>query len=344
MIVKILWIIIGLNSAALVACIAMSFSYMEDRNFNKLEAEWMTFLFGLAVIIILLAAVPLYFSQSRVAVLFSGFFALLPLVLYVSNFAYKTWEENKRIIPMSEAYFSDKTQRTIAAAIEKGDVELVKQLIKGQNLNIQGTKVWDADGLNYLQFTCRFRSHPHANPIDTAANTAIIRLLVENGSKTTRALSEGIGSLPIDLITLFLDHGANPNTTRFINDEPLIFGAVGSQKRDVDVAILLVQRGAEINVKNREDVPLLLYSAINSGTGYWMETWRFVRFLIENTAVDCTYDKPGYQNFFQTIHSIEKEAAEKNITMSENFLAVAKWAKSHENDLKYAKNQDTHYK
>ncbi len=336
MIPKIIWSLIGLNTAALLGFIIYFLISTEGRNVDSMESGWTAILFGLGVFVILLAALPLRMSQSVLSLCFSGFFAALPLLIYLFNAAGEKMESMKRPTLMSEVYFEDKKQRSVAAAIENGDIELVKQLIQNQDINIQGTRVWDAEGLNYLEFACRFRP----NAADTAVNTAIISLLVDEGSKTTRALAEGINNLPLSILTMFLDAGADPNTHGFVNQDPLVFSALGSTEREVDAAILLVERGAKINVKNREEVPLIMYAVINSDTDHWLEAWRFVRFLIEKTDVDCNANRPGYPNFFQTIESFEKTVAEQNISMPEDFLAVAQWAKNHKTDPKYTSKSE----
>lgn len=310
---------IGLNTVALVIVTVYFFIETADRNLREQEGGWTAILFILAVAVILLAAVPLRMSQSTFSLCFSAFFAFLPLGIWLYNVAGDKLSAMKKQPSQAEFYFQDKTQRSIATAIENGDTSLVQELIKGQDLNIQGNRVWDADGLNYLQFAIRLRRGQNFKG-DTAANSSIIKLLVKNGSATTRALAEGITGLPLEISALLLDSGADPNTYAFVYDHALLFSVIGATRQDVDAAILLVKKGARLDVLNQYQLTPLMYAANNSDTSaHWFETWRFVRFLLEEQHVDYSFTNRDGNNFEKIITSIQVKAKAENITMPSDF-------------------------
>ena len=81
--IKILWVLVGLNVVALIVFIATYFVLSNNaKNADAgLERSWMGFLVGIGVLVILLAAVPLRYGNSTFSLVWSGFFAALPLVI-----------------------------------------------------------------------------------------------------------------------------------------------------------------------------------------------------------------------------------------------------------------------
>ena len=235
-------------------------------------------------------------------------------------------------------HYKGKAQRVIAEAIERGDVESVKQLIQGKDLNVPGVPVSGGDSLNYLQFAIRLRSNP-APAFQEAANEAIIRLLIGEGSDPTSALPEGIRRLPPDMISLLLDAGADPNTHGFVSSGPLLFEAIGRTKEENDIAILLVQAGAQVNVKNAEGNTPLMNAANNAGTSErWADSWRMVRYLIEEAHADYTCKRPDGVSFSSIIKGIHQKSIEEKVAMPADFDAVMKIV---ENDPEQVKQKGT---
>jgi hypothetical protein len=81
--IKILWVLVGLNIVALIAFIGAYFvlsSHAKNAD-GGLEQSWIGFLVGLGVLVILLAAIPLRYGHSTFSLVWSGFFATLPLVI-----------------------------------------------------------------------------------------------------------------------------------------------------------------------------------------------------------------------------------------------------------------------
>ncbi|MEP6728795.1 MAG: hypothetical protein ABJC98_23425 [Bacteroidota bacterium] len=331
--VKIIWILTGINTIALIVFIAAYFILNAGRNVDYQEKGWTFILSGIGLLVILLAAVPLRYSQSAGTLIFSGFFAVLPLVVFISN-KLPSFKKNKT---SAETFYKDKTQRNIAAAIEKNDTVLLEKLIKGQDLNIQGTRVWDRDGFNYLQFAVHLRSNPASFPFDDATNTAAIRLLIDNGADPSPALAEATKYLPVEMISLLLDKGANPNCKGTEKPNPLLFYLIEQDKKQNDIAILLMQRGANINAINDEKLTLVMSVAFRAGTTEgWADSWRVLRYLLEEAHADYMYTNLKGLNLAGIIKNIRGEAATKKISMPPDFTAVVEWLKQHQVDTEPA--------
>ena len=329
--IKILWILIAINTIALLIFIGAYVIMNYGKHVDYQEKGWTFILAGVGLIVILLAAIPLRYSHSTFSIIFSGLFAVLPLAIVAGIFISKKITELKHKQTFAETYYTNKTQRSIAAAIESNDTSLLKQLIKGQDLNIQGKKVQGVEGLNYLQFAIRVRSNPLSFPFNDEANTAAIRILIENGAATTPALAEAARYLPPQKLLLLLNAGANPNCSGNISNEPILFQAIGSNdKKQNVIAILLIQKGADINAKNYDDYTPVMYAAYRAGTsGNWSDTWRLVRYMLEDAHADYNYISKDGSSLTSMIQKIKKEAADKNIIMPEDFNTVVKWLKEH---------------
>ena len=327
MIIKIIWSLVGLNATALVVALIYFLIDSQGRNVDSIESGWTVIVFSLGVGIILLAAIPLYVGKTPFAMYFAAFFAALPLVIGLCVLISNNLSSFKKQETMAEIYYKDKTQQAIASAIEKGDVALLRNLIKGQDLNIQGNRVWEWDGLSYLQFAIRLRSS-YDSLFNEQANSEIIKVLIEKGSATTPALPEGIKNLPIDLVTILLEAGADPDTHGFVDADPLLFSAIGQTKEENDIAILLIQKGADVNRKNRSELTPLMFAANNASTGEsWKDTWRLVRYLLEEAHADYEYTMADGNNFARIVDSISEKAIQEKVTMAPDFIAVTQWLK-----------------
>lgn len=297
-----------------------------------MEKGWTIIMFSFAVLVILLGLLPMRLSHSSFSIFVSLFFAALPSAVVLGIFINDHFPSFKKEQTMAEVYYKDKTQRSIASAIEKNDTVALKELIKGQDLNIQGNKVWDWPGLNYLQFAIRLRNNNNIM-LNEKANLAAISLLINEGSATTPALSEGISSLPPQTFALLLDNGADLKTRDDAYGEPLLFKAIGTDKNQNDNAILLIQKGADVNAKNSDSLTLIMFTAQNAGTSpEWNDAWRIVRFLLEDAHADFTYAKDNISDiktFGSIIRGISVNAAEGKVTMCPDFLAIVAWLKKH---------------
>ena len=81
--IKIIYGLIGLNILALVVFIGAYFLLTTGKKVSYEEKGWTVILTIVCLILILLAAVPLRFSQSAVTLVFSTFFAALPLAIAI---------------------------------------------------------------------------------------------------------------------------------------------------------------------------------------------------------------------------------------------------------------------
>ncbi len=331
--IKIVYGLIGLNILALVIFISAYFLLTSGKKVSYEEKGWTVILAIVCLILILLAAVPLRFSQSTFTLVFSTFFAALPLAIAISIWVNKKLPSFKKKETYATTYYKDKKQQAIAAAIEDNDTALLKQLIKGQDLNIQGIRVWDWDGLNYLQFAIRLRSNTTFFPIDDAANKTAIHILIENGCTTTRALAEAVKYLPQEEITLLLDAGADPNTSGFVNPNPLLFQVINDSQKQNDIAILLLQRGADVNVKHDNGFTPVMFAAFTAGTTVlWSNLWNLVFYMLETSKCDYRYKNKNGMDLQNVIKKIRSDAAAEKIVMPISFNSVVDWLTQHDID------------
>ena len=331
--IKIIWGLIGLNTLALIVFIAAFFVINSGKNVSYEEKGWTIILSGIGLLVILLAAVPLRYSQSTFTQIFSGLFAVLPLVIAAGILINSKLASIVKKPDFAATYYKDKTQQSIAAAIEKNDTVLLKELIKGQDLNIQGIRVWDWDGLNYLQFAIRLRSRAKDFPIDDKANLAAIHILTENGSATTPALGEAVQYLPPEEVALLIDAGADPNRKGFVNPNPLLFEVIDRNREVNDMAILLLQKGADVNAKHENGFTPVMFAAFTAGTtARWSDMWRLVLYMLKDPKCDFRYTTKNGMNLQNAIAKIRADAAEKNIGLTPDFYAVVDWLKQHKID------------
>ncbi|MBC7935756.1 MAG: hypothetical protein H7Y86_10440 [Rhizobacter sp.] len=78
--IKIIWVLIGLNTLALLIFVGAYFVINSGKQVTYEEKGWTVLLSVIGTFLILLAAVPLRFSQSTGTLIFSGIFAFLPLL------------------------------------------------------------------------------------------------------------------------------------------------------------------------------------------------------------------------------------------------------------------------
>ncbi|MEO6316452.1 MAG: hypothetical protein ABIU63_05490 [Chitinophagaceae bacterium] len=321
-VINILWVLIGINTIALIVFIAAYFVLNAGKNVDYQEKGWTFILSALGLLVILLAAVPLRLSHSTGSLIVAGFFALLPLSIFIA----KKLPSFKKQKTFAQTYYKDKQQRSIAEAIEKNDTASLARLIKGQDLSVQGTRVWDWDGLNYLQFAVRLRTNPISFPFDVVANTAAIHLLVKSGSPVTPALAEACRYLPEELITFLLDAGADPNCRGFVNPNSLLFDLIQDDAISNQIRILLINRGADVNGLSDEKLTPVMYAAHQAGIReYRAGNWELVRYLLEEAHADYRYTNPKGLNLAGIIADIKKNAIDRQIVMPQNFHAVVDW-------------------
>ncbi|REG83141.1 ankyrin repeat domain-containing protein [Algoriphagus antarcticus] len=320
---KILWILVGLNAIALIVLIIYYYADTSDRNADAIESGWFYVLVIVGLLVLLLGALPLRYGHSTFSQVVGGFFAALPLVIGLGILISNNLPSFKKEKTEAETYYKDKKQIAIASAIENNNTILLKELIKEQNLNIQGIEVWGWPGLNYLQFAVRLKSNPE-----------LIRILIANGSDPTPALDEATQYLPPDIIADFLAAGANPNVHSLIDGYPVLFRTIGkSNKRENDIAILLIVSGANVNAKRENGFTPVMFAAYEAGTNVeWNDTWRVVRYLLEDSNADYNYTTSDGYNLTNIIEKIIVDAQAEKITMPLDFDKVELLLKQHNKD------------
>jgi hypothetical protein len=340
--IKLIWVLIGINSAALIAVLFWYLSANQGKRVDTMESGWMTILFLAGAAVILLAALPLWFGQSKFSVIIAGFFSVLPLLvlsgIYLSN-RMPSFSKKKT---NAEFYYKDKTQRAIAAAIESTNVPLLESLIVGQDLNKPGEKIGGSDGLNYLQFAIDLRSNPERPSFNDGINRSIIKLLIEKKVAASPALEAAISYLPLQMVALMLDSGADPNTYSKITGDRLLFKTMGTKKEDNDMALLLIKHGADVNAKAGSNYGMtpVMYAANNAKTSNnWNDVWRAVRYMLEVAHCDYRHvTKDGF-SFQEIIRKIRQQAKDENISMCADFETVVAWLKKHDVDTEPAVKQ-----
>ena len=83
---KIIWGLIGINMIGLFVFIAAYFILNSGKNVDSMESGWTFILAALGLLVILLAALPLRYSHSTFGLIFSGFFAAMPLAIAAGIF------------------------------------------------------------------------------------------------------------------------------------------------------------------------------------------------------------------------------------------------------------------
>jgi len=326
--IKILWGLIGLNTFALLVFIAAYFILNSGKQVDYQEKGWTFILAAAGLLVILLAALPLRFGNSATALIFAGFFAMLPLVTTICIVVSKhlpTLEKNQTL---AAYYYKDKMQRSIAAAIEHNDASLLTELIKDQDLNVRSNT--DLELPTYLQFALRVQLRKVEN--SDRANTSCIKILLSNGAAATPALSQAVINADSSLVSLLLEHGADPNTYGFANNDPVLFEAISTSRQATDVAILLINKGADVNAKalNNGNLTPVMFAANNARSSpYWKEVWRLVRYLLEKANADYTYTTKDGNSMQTIITTIRNDAAETQVTMPADFYKVVEWLYDH---------------
>jgi len=328
--IKVIWTLIGLNTLALLVSVIAFFIITSGKQVGYMERGWSLILFAAALAVILLAAVPLKFGQSKFSVVFAGFFAALPLVVAGWIFLSKKIGSLKKKETYASIFFSDPSQRAIARAIETGDTLLLKELVKGKDLGVRGTRVWDAEGFNYLQFAVHVRSNPIDFPFNDETSQAGIRVLIANGSPVTPALREATRYLPPQLVEELLKAGADPNLPPGPGNNPLLFDNIGQDKVRNDIAILLVRYGADINARNYNDYTPIMYAAeVADASTRWYDGWRVVRYILENKKPDYRYVSRDGQSFPSIVRARQKQEQDRGIVHSPDFKAVIRFLDVH---------------
>ncbi|UAY97623.1 ankyrin repeat domain-containing protein [Dickeya dadantii] len=159
--------------------------------------------------------------------------------------------------------------------IRKGDeAEARRQLAQGLNLNIQGKEgitpllwlIYETQDKNAVRLALKLGADP--NYKDGSGDSVVNRVS---------------GVCDPDWLRIVLDAGGNPNAIGRL-EQPALFSAIG-EDRWADIK-LLVERGADINLKDSLDRNSVLYA------GY-LNKYEIAYWLIEKGADITIYDATG---------------------------------------------------
>lgn len=331
---KLIWAFTALNIIALIIFVAAFLLSTPGRKVDTMESGWTLIIALAALIVILLALVPLRFSTSTFTLVVCLFFAVLPAAIAGCIYVSGKLEERKGRESMAEYYFGRSSQLEMAIAIEQNDTGKVRKLLPASSVTQQGKQIGDEPGLNLLQFALRVRGNPMLFPLHDAESHEIICLLIDAGSPLNPALREATTCLSPAMIEVMLDSGADPDYLSNPDQDPLLFRLATTSEQDIEIALLLVKHGADVKAVNHYGQTLLMFAATNAGNSLtWKPVWRLVRYLLENTAIDYLYHRPDGSSFISIMEKINRDAIEAKTVMPEDFLAVSDWISKHKNQI-----------
>jgi len=149
-------------------------------------------------------------------------------------------------------------------AIDKDDINTVKKLIKeGVDVNA----CWK--GYTPLTYLIEVMKYDDCDSCDYKETKEIARLLVEAGADVNAKLNdwplllEAVGFGDINLVKLFLEHGANISETNDLGQNALI---IAVSYGDYNMAKFLIDNGIDVNKKDEDGVTALMEAAYGDRT------------------------------------------------------------------------------
>ncbi len=257
-----------------------------------------------ALVVLLIGGAALYFggrAHSTLAVTGSLVLLALPLLLFfgtdLENVVHRAtgWFSDRKV-----GRYPEQAQRELAKAIQAGDPTAMRKILAAHpNLNAR-----DEAGNDMLGYAVSMSTTLGTN-VSPENRIEVVRLLLEAGMDPNQARSVYGGTTYFDLsrnltdptamqiFRLFLDHGANPNAIT-IEGTPMIFdtwqnldgvravldhgGNVDIRGKDGttpllfyvgngrwDAALLMLDRGADVNVQNESGVTVDMALANRKG-------------------------------------------------------------------------------
>jgi hypothetical protein len=330
-VVAIGWTCIALESA-FVGLLLVSKNMGDDAAGRGLATAW-----GLVLLPIVAIAAGALFRAQRSgrpgAVWAATLVAALPFLILLFNVAKgKVRSIDRAIGRAQQGRFDDPVLRQVAQAIDAGDTALVRRLATSNTLDWMQRDRW---GSTILGHAVRRTGQPYegyGRPEDLAS----VRILMESGAPYTPDAFEAEGRLmtsagyntdptSLELMRIFLEHGADPNEKERFDDVPLVL------HHNITVAKLelLAAHGADLQAKStRTDRPQ--WSALMNAVA--MSNWAVATWLLEH-GLDPDYRAPDGQTVdsvlaadstYADYHS-EQETAERRTFVE----AVAAWRATH---------------
>ena len=178
--------------------------------------------------------------------------------------------------------FEDHALRQVAAAIDAGDTALVRRLATGTRLDWSARDPW---GSTILGHAVRRAGQPYdgfGRPEDLAS----VRILFEAGAPYTmdalapdeRLLTYAgynTDSVSLELMRIYLDHGADPNERERFDDVPLVL----HQNLTVPKLELLAAHGADLQVRSEREDRRGWSTLMNAA---YMSNWPVATWLLQH--------------------------------------------------------------
>jgi hypothetical protein len=272
-------------------------------------------------------------SGRPAAIWTASLVAALPFLVMLVNAARGQVRSIDRAIGRAQqGRFDDPVLRQVAKAIDDGDTALVRRLATSSTLDWRQRDRW---GSTILGHAVRRTGQPYegfGRPEDLAS----VRILMESGAPYLPDAFEAEGRLmtsagyntdstSLELMRIFLEHGADPNEKERFDDVPLVL------HHNITVAKLelLAAHGADLQVKsNRSDRQG--WSALMNAAA--MSNWPVATWLLEH-GLDPEYRAPDGQTVDSILAADSSDAEyhgeQENAERQQFIGAVAAWRSTH---------------
>jgi hypothetical protein len=178
-----------------------------------------------------------------------------------------------RDIAVGGYLYKDPKMKKFVAAIAKPDVQKVRELAPGIDVNEAGNL-----DVTPLIFAIQKVDEAGADPQTTAVRIDMVRLLLSLGAKPESALKEACGARHDEVTGLLLDAGANPNY-KDQEGTPVFFYCGAGNAGGLTGLRLFAAKGADFNAPDAKGRGALIAAATFS-------QWDKMLFLLEHGVKD----------------------------------------------------------
>jgi len=321
------WICFALE-AGLVVMLLLSRNMGDDAAGRGLATAW-----GLVLLpVVLIAGGALYWAQRSgragavwVATLLVG----APFIVMGFNavsgsaksFSRASWRAR-------QGRFDDPVLRQVARAIDAGDTALVRTLATGNRLDWTARDPW---GSTIVGHAVRRTGQPYEG-FGRPADLASVRILFECGAPYTidaigpdeRLLTfagSNTDSTSLELMRIYLEHGADADETERYDDAPLVFHA----NLTVPKLEILAAHGADLQARSQRSDRLGWSTLMNAA---YMSNWPVATFLLQH-GVAPAYAAPDGPTLDTILAAdtnyAEMHSAEENAEKQAFVDALAAW-------------------